>query len=40
MPNGALRIASVSVLDEGSYRCSADDDYFSKVGTLSIASKY
>ncbi|XP_033624355.1 neogenin-like isoform X16 [Asterias rubens] len=37
MPNGALRIASVSVLDEGSYRCSADDDYFSKVGTLSIA---
>ncbi|XP_071789268.1 uncharacterized protein [Asterias amurensis] len=37
MPNGALRIASVSVLDEGSYRCSADDNYFSKVGTLSIA---
>ncbi len=40
MPSGALRIASVSAFDEGSYRCNAElenADYFSKVGTLSIA---
>ena len=45
MPNGALHIASASPLDEGSYRCVVDlgaeeGEFFSKVGTLSIASKY